>query len=100
MLNGARGVTIFPREDKSSEPVKILIDATLPENQQLKTLAHETAHALLHNPHTNVDKNTELPLALPRALAEYQAELCAGKLNRVPGMFSYLHLTLLKSKQH
>lgn len=88
VLNGARGVTIFPREDKSSEPVKILIDATLPENQQLKTLAHETAHALLHNPHTNVDKNTELPLALPRALAEYQAELCAGIVSQYYGIDS------------
>lgn len=88
VLNGARGVTIFPREDKSSEPVKILIDATLPENQQLKTLAHETAHALLHNPHTNVDKNTELPRALPRALAEYQAELCAGIVAQYYGIDS------------
>lgn len=84
VLNGAYGVTIYPRDDKTSEPLKILIDPTLPENQQLETLAHEAAHALLHSPHTHVDKST----ALPRALKEYQAELCAGIVAQYYGIDS------------
>lgn len=82
ILQGARGITIF--SDDKAQKAAILIDSTLPENQQLKTLVHEAAHAILHNPHTNVDKNTELP----RALAEYQAELCAGIVSQYYGIDS------------
>lgn len=84
VLQGARGITIFPLDDKAPQAATILIDSTLPGNQQLKTLVHEAAHAILHNPHTNVDKNTELP----RALAEYQAELCAGIVSQYYGIDS------------
>lgn len=82
ILQGARGITIF--SDDKAQKAAILIDSTLPGNQQLKTLVHEAAHAILHNPHTNVDKNTELP----RALAEYQAELCAGIVAQYYGIDS------------
>ena len=70
ILRGARGVTIYPQ---GQAPV-IYYDPSLPVNQQIKTLFHEAAHAMLHAPHSDV--NSKTPLS--RAKAEYQAELTAG----------------------
>ena len=70
ILRGARGVTIFPQ---GQAPV-IYYDPSLPVNQQIKTLFHEAAHAMLHAPHSEVNSKTPLP----RAKKEYQAELTAG----------------------
>lgn len=70
ILRGARGVTIYPQ---GQAPV-IYYDPSLPVNQQIKTLFHETAHAMLHEPHSEVNSKTPLP----RAKKEYQAELTAG----------------------
>lgn len=70
ILHGARGVTIYPQ---GQAPV-IYYDPSLPVNQQIKTLFHEAAHAMLHAPHSDV--NSKTPLS--RAKAEYQAELTAG----------------------
>lgn len=37
---------------------KIIVDSTLSEKQSLKTLIHETAHALLHNPEASSSQST------------------------------------------
>lgn len=74
ILRGARGVTIFPQGDAQSQAPTIYYDPSLPVNQQIKTLFHETAHAMLHEPHSEV--NSKTPLS--RAKKEYQAELTAG----------------------
>ena len=74
ILRGARGVTIFPQGDTQSQAPTIYYDPSLPVNQQIKTLFHETAHAMLHEPHSEVNSKTPLP----RAKKEYQAELTAG----------------------
>lgn len=37
---------------------EIVVDSTLSEKQSLKTLIHETAHALLHNPETTSSQST------------------------------------------
>lgn len=73
ILRGARGVTIFPQDTQAHTPT-IYYDASLPVNQQIKTLFHEAAHAMLHEPHSEVNSKTPLP----RAKKEYQAELTAG----------------------
>lgn len=73
ILRGARGVTIFPQDTQAHAPT-IYYDSSLPVNQQIKTLFHETAHAMLHEPHSEV--NSKTPLS--RAKKEYQAELTAG----------------------
>lgn len=74
ILRGARGVTIFPQEEDQAHAPTIYYDSSLPVNQQIKTLFHETAHAMLHEPHSEV--NSKTPLS--RAKKEYQAELTAG----------------------
>jgi hypothetical protein len=74
ILRGARGVTIFPQADAQAQAPIIYYDPSLPVNHQIKTLFHETAHAMLHAPHSDV--NSKTPLS--RAKAEYQAELTAG----------------------
>lgn len=74
ILRGARGVTIFPQESAQTQAPTIYYDPSLPVSHQIKTLFHETAHAMLHEPHSEV--NSKTPLS--RAKAEYQAELTAG----------------------
>ena len=37
---------------------EIVVDSTLSEKQSLKTLIHETAHALLHNPEASSSQST------------------------------------------
>ena len=74
ILRGARGVTIFPQDESQAHAPTIYYDPSLPVNHQIKTLFHETAHAMLHAPHSEV--NSKTPLS--RAKKEYQAELTAG----------------------
>lgn len=70
ILKGARGITIY-EPNKTS----VYYDSSLSENQQIKTLIHETAHASLHTPHFDEDAVSE---DVERGLQEFQAELCAG----------------------
>ena len=89
ILAGARGITIY-----APEKTLVFYDPELSENQQIKTLIHETAHANLHSPHADEQSCKD---DLERGLKEFQAELCAGIVCQYYGIdtatatTSYIH---------
>src|SRR5690606_32881584 len=77
---GANGLTDF-----TSREVSVRTD--MDEAAQVKTLAHELGHVLLHSPDTHTDdKATARDAALHRGIAEVEAESLALMVGAAHGL--------------
>lgn len=79
-IGGANGITDF-----TSHEVSIRVD--MDDAAQVKTLAHELGHVLLHEPHhSNLSTNIAADAVLHRGIAEVEAESIALMVGAAHGL--------------